>query len=82
MDRKIVIMFTVDADADLPDFVDFNEMESPVIEPIVKGILLIREGRDGYVRKPPSWKDYKVDGYSFSLKPDGNGGLQVGRNLD
>ena len=79
MDRKIVIMLTVDADADLPDFMDLNEMESPVLEPIIKGILLIREGP---ITKPTGWTDYTVDGYSFSLKPDGNGGLTVSRNYD
>lgn len=31
---------------------------------------------------PPGWTDYTVDGYSFSLKPDGNGGLTVTRNYD
>ena len=29
---------------------------------------------------PPGWKDFAVDGYQFSLRPDGNGGLTVSRN--
>ena len=28
---------------------------------------------------PPGWKDFDVDGYQFSIKPDGNGGLSIGR---
>ena len=31
---------------------------------------------------PPGWKDFDVDGHKFSLRPDGNGGLEVGRNFD
>ena len=28
---------------------------------------------------PPEWRHYSVDGYEFDLRPDGHGGLQIGR---
>ena len=74
MDRKIVIMLTVGADSDLPGFMDLNDMESPVIEPMLQVIIRIREG------PIPEWRHFDVDGYSFDIKPDGKGGLSIGRN--
>ena len=81
MDRKIVIMLTVDADDDLPNIVQLDQPESKVITPLVRA--LIRHYEEVEERPdPPGWKDFNTDGYSFSLRPDGNGGLTVTRNYD
>ena len=46
-------------------------------------VTLALEGCESERRaNPPGWKDFDVDGHKFSLRPDGNGGLEVGRNFD
>ena len=75
MVRKVVIMLTVDADNDLPDFMDLTDIESPVIEPMLKWIIFTREG------PILEWRHYETDGYTFDLKPDGEGGLSIGRDF-
>ena len=29
--------------------------------------------------RPTEWRHYETDGYTFDLRQDGNGGLQIGR---
>ena len=85
MDRKIVVMLTVDADDDLPNIVQLDQQESKVITPLVRALIRHYEELEELEERPPNppgWTDYTVDGYSFSLKPDGNGGLTVTRNFD
>ena len=82
MDRKIVVMLTVDADDDLPNIVQLDQPESKVITPLVRALIRHYEDMEDIEAPPPGWKDFAVDGYQFSLRPDGNGGLQVGRNYD
>ena len=82
MDRKIVIMLTVDADDDLPNIVQLDQQESKVITPLVRALIRHYEELEKLSPNPPGWKDFAVDGYQFSLRPDGNGGLTVTRNYD
>ena len=82
MDRKIVVMLTVSADDDLPNIVQLDKPESDVITPLVRALIRHYEELEELEADPPGWKDYTVDGYQFSLRPDGNCGLQVGRNFD
>ena len=84
MDRKIVIMLTVDADdyADLPNIIQLNLLESAVITPLVQVLIEYNEELEELTADPPAWKDYDTDGFRFSLRPDGQGGLTVARNED
>ena len=82
MDRKIVIMLTVDADDDLPNIVQLDQPESKVITPLIRALIRHYEDMEDIEAPPPGWKDYNTDGYQFSLRPDGNGGLTVTRNFD
>ena len=82
MDRKIVVMLTVSADDDLPNIVQLDQPESKVITPLIRALIRHYKKLEQLEANPPAWKDYTVDGYRFSLKPDGNGGLTVTRNFD
>ena len=87
MDRKIVVMLTVpaDDDADLPNIIQLDQLESAVITPLVQALIRHNEEMDELeelTAGPPAWKDYDTDGYQFSLRPDGQGGLTVARNED
>ena len=82
MDRKIVVMLTVSDDDDLPNIVQLDRQTSDAITPLVRALIRHYEELEERPPDPPGWKDFVVDGYRFSLKPDGNGGLQVGRNYD
>ena len=82
MDRKIVVMLTVSDDDDLPNIVQLDQPESKVIAPLIRALIRHYEELEERPPDPPGWTDYIVDGYSFSLKPDGNGGLTVTRNYD
>ena len=79
MDRKIVVMLTVSDDDDLPNIVQLDKPESKVIAPLIRALIRHYEELEEQPPNPPAWKDYTVDGYRFSLKPDGNGGLSIGR---
>ena len=80
MDRKIVVMLTVDADDDLPNIVQLDRPNSDAITPLVRALIRHDEQLEELEASPPGWKDYNTDGYQFSLRPDGNGGLTVSRN--
>ena len=85
MDRKIVVMLTVSADDDLPNIVQLDRPNSDAITPLVRALIRHDkqlEEREELEANRPGWRDFDVDGHKFSLRPDGNGGLEVGRNFD
>lgn len=72
MDREVVIKLAIDAD--LPDIIQLDADDSNGIVGLIRALI-----RGCERLHPPTWKDFDVDGYHFSIKVDGQGGLLIGR---